>query len=425
IHPIGDGVSSFFRDVTARHRDAAAQAELLRREQAARRDSEEASRLKDEFVATVSHELRTPLNAILGWSRLLQQAHCDQAVVARALEAIERNASAQAQLVEDLLDIARITSGKLRLEVRPVTLGEVVEAAVETVRPSAAAKSIHIELDQAPGPILVSGDPDRLQQVVWNLLTNAVKFTSMGGRVQVQLRHAESHVLLSVCDTGIGIGPDLLPHVFERFRQAETGSARRHSGLGLGLALVRQLVELHGGTVSAESPGRGRGAIFTIALPRLAAAEAAALGPEVAHVTDPAAPQWTLPDLTGLPLLVVDDSEDARALMAQILERQGAIVSVAGSAAEALHVLEQAGPQVVLSDIEMPDRDGYWLVRRLRDHPDPHVRNVPAIAITAYARVQDRTRALLAGFHHHLAKPIDPAELVALVSRAAAGRVQT
>lgn len=421
IHPIGEGITIFFRDVTARHRDASAQAALLHREQVARKHSEEASRLKDEFVATVSHELRTPLNAILGWARLLQQSDSPQLTLDRGLDAIERNASAQAQLIEDLLDVARITTGKLRLDIAPVVLPEVIDAAVETIRPTAEAKSIQLAVALEADAAVVSGDPDRLQQVAWNLLSNAVKFTPRGGRVHVRLQRADSHVVLSVSDTGIGIDQNLLPHLFERFRQAETGSARRHSGLGLGLALVRHLVELHGGTASAESPGPGGGATFTVTLPLLVPEESAASSRQPEMEGEPFT-GWALPSLGGLPILVVDDCEDARVLLAEILERQGAIVSLASSAPEALDVLERASPLVVLSDIEMPGRDGYWLVRRLREHPDPRYHELPAIAITAYARAQDRTRALLAGFHHHVAKPIDPAELVALVARAVHGR---
>ena len=384
---------------------------LLIAERAARAEAERASRMKDEFLATVSHELRTPLNAILGWSQLVRRESMDEADRRHGLETIERNARAQTQLIEDLLDMSRIVSGKLRLDVQPVEPSTFIEAAVETVRPAAEAKGIRLVevLDPSAGP--VSGDPSRLQQVVWNLLSNAIKFTPRGGRVEVVLRRVDSQVELSVDDTGCGIRADFLDHVFERFRQFDGSTTRQFGGLGLGLAIVKHLVELHGGTVRAASPGEGLGSTFTVMLPVTA----------VRSRPDRVRPDFRLeldgverdtPSLRGVKVLAVDDEPDARELVTRMLADCGADVRSSGSAAEALRELEQFSPDVLISDIGMPVMDGYELLRHVRSLGG----RIPAIALTAFARSEDRTRALRAGYLAHVAKPVEPAELIATVA---------
>ena len=380
------------------------------------READEANRVKDEFLATLSHELRTPLSAILGWTRLLRSRKLDEPATVHALETIERNTKLQAQLVEDLLDVSRIITGKLRLETRPVDVLTVIESAVDTVRPSADAKAIRLEtaLDSPGG--LISGDPDRLQQVVWNLLSNAIKFTPRAGRVEIRLGQEGTQATVRVSDTGKGIPPEFLPHIFDRFRQADSTTTRAHGGLGLGLALVRHLVELHGGTVEAASPGEGGGAVFTVMLP-LAPVEATAQPVTrerraIAHETL----------LEGVHVLVVDDDIDARESLVMVLEESGAEVIAVSSAREALQAVGRVVPDVLVSDIAMPDVDGYGLLRRLRAlHAE---RPVPALALTAYAGEDHRRRALAAGFEMHLAKPIDPSELTAAV-RSLAGQRPT
>jgi CheY-like chemotaxis protein len=371
--------------------------------------------MKDEFLATLSHELRTPMNAILGWAQLLREGKLDAATTARAVQTIDRNARVQTQLISDILDVSRIVSGKLRLDIRPVELVRAVEAALDTIRPAAQARDIDLQMALDAGTGLVSGDADRLQQVVWNLLSNAIKFTRSGGWVQVRLTRVESHVQLTVQDSGIGIDRDFLPHVFERFRQGDSSSTRPHGGLGLGLALVRDLVELHGGTVQAASAGRDEGSIFTVKLPVMGALRAPA--PELL----PAAPEnATLAalagSLRGVNVLLVDDEADARDLFKTVLEGSGACVTAVGSGAEAFSSFTTSLPDVVVSDIEMPEENGYDLIRRLRGLPAERGGRIPAAALTAYARAEDRTRALRAGFQHHLSKPVQPAELVAVVA---------
>ena len=392
-------------------------AQLLAREQQARSEAEAANRMKDQFLATLSHELRTPLNAVLGWAVTLRSARLDEASAARALEAIERNARAQSQLIEDLLDISRIVTGKLRLDLRPVDPAAVVENALDAVRPAAHAKglAIHSVLDPQAGP--VSGDPDRLQQVVWNLVSNAVKFTPSGGRVDVRLQRAGDHVEIVVADTGRGIPADLLPHIFDRFRQADGESSRAQTGLGIGLALVKHLVELHGGGVEARSPGPGAGATFTVRLPRPARPQAAAAGARPGRHGEPALPVSSL--LAGVRVVVVDDERDSAELFEQILVMNGAEVRRAGSAEEALEIVETWLPDVLVSDIAMPDEDGYSLIRRVRALPRERGGRVPAVALTAYGAVADRIRILSAGFHMHVVKPVEPAELVAVVANLA------
>ncbi|HYO13988.1 MAG TPA: PAS domain-containing protein [Thermoanaerobaculia bacterium] len=380
--------------------------QLYRAAQAARAEAETANRMKDQFLATLSHELRTPLNAIFGWAQLLRAGKLDPATVERGVETIERNARAQKQLIDDLLDVSRIISGKLRLEMQPVEPAGVVEAALETIAPAAQAKGVSLRR-RVSRTGLVVGDPQRLQQVVWNLLSNAVKFTPKGGEVRVSVEALDGHTEITVADTGQGIALEFLPHVFERFRQADPSSTRRHGGLGLGLAIVRQLVELHGGTVRAESPGEGRGATFVVSLPLAVSSE-----PEERRRTQAADGGSRSVSLEGVRVLVVDDEADARDLLGQILSRSNAEVAVAASAAEGLEVLERFQPHVIVSDISMPGQDGYDFIRTLRKRGH----HLPAAALTAFARAEDRRRALLAGFQIHLAKPIDPGELTAAVA---------
>jgi PAS domain S-box-containing protein len=392
-------------------------AELLIREQEARAQAERANRTKDEFLATVSHELRTPLNAVLGWARMLSTGSLDGAASARALETIERNARAQAQLIEDLLDVSRIISGKLRLEIQPVELKDVIHAAIDSIRPAADAKGIVIRdiLDPAVG--FVSGDQDRLQQVIWNLLSNAVKFTLKGGEVEIRLERLDSQVGVVVHDTGRGISPELLPYVFDRFRQGDGSLTRKYGGLGLGLAIVRHLAELHGGTVDVKSPGEGQGSTFTVRLPMLAVrngepaaaiAGAAQGSAEIASGDVPAR-------LDGLRLLIVDDEADARELLSAMLTQCGAQIKSAACAKEALAAVEDWKPDLLVSDIEMPHEDGYSLIGRLRASVGD-LNQLPVIALTAHARTDDRLRALSAGFDAHVAKPVEFGELVAVIA---------
>jgi signal transduction histidine kinase/ActR/RegA family two-component response regulator len=392
---------------------------LLAAEKAARSEAEEANRTKDEFLATLSHELRTPLNAMLGWVQMLRSGRLDEHTTNRALEIIERNTKAQAQLIEDLLDVSRIITGKLRIEVRQLDLVPVVGAALDTVRPAAAAKQIELvaRLDPAAGP--VSGDPDRLQQVAWNLLSNAVKFTPAGGRVTVTLTRCGPNVRLRVTDTGKGIDPVFLPYVFERFRQADSSSRRRHSGLGLGLAIVRHLVELHGGTVQAESAGEERGASFAITLPLPAVRIDGAAAPESAPGRGKRLAAVSAPALEGLRVLVVDDEADARELLTAVLEQCDAEVHAAGSCDEALEAIRRWRPDVLVSDIGMPGQDGYELIRTIRSLDNRDGGAIPAIALTAYAREQDRHRVLSAGYQVHVPKPVEPKQLARLVARVA------
>jgi signal transduction histidine kinase/CheY-like chemotaxis protein len=375
------------------------------------RETEAASRAKDEFIATLSHELRTPLNAIVGWTQVLRSRLPAAGPSGRALESIERNARLQAHLVDELLDVARIITGKLHVEIRPVDLGAVVEAAVDANRANAEARGVRLDVRPGSGGPRVMGDPFRLQQVVSNLLSNAIKFTPAGGRVDVQVETREREVEVRVRDTGHGIRPDFLPYVFERFRQAESRVAGE-SGLGLGLALVRRLVGLHGGSVRAESPGEGQGATFTVALP-LAPAEIPADPP---RVPTPAAAAPPAGVLLGMRVLVVDDDADTRGWLTAVLEDGGAAVTAVGSTQEALSALEQRPPHVLIADIAMPDEDGYALIRKVRAIPAERGGRVPALALTAYAGAEDRERIMSAGFEQHVPKPAQPAELIALIA---------
>jgi signal transduction histidine kinase/ActR/RegA family two-component response regulator len=388
-------------------------ARLYERQQAARAEAEAANTLKDEFLATLSHELRTPLNAVLGWTRMLRSGILDAATATRALEVIDRNADAQRQLIEDLLDVSRIVSGKMRLDVRPVEPVTVVEAAIDAVRPAAEAKAIHLQpiLDPRAGP--VSGDPDRLQQVVWNLLSNSIKFTPRNGRVQVRLARVNSHIEIVVTDTGKGITAEVLPRVFERFRQAESGSQRSHGGLGIGLALVKQLVELHGGSVEAASEGAEQGATFTIRLPLMLHAETDRRLPTALRPLVGPAPS----SLAGVRLLVVDDDSDALDLFALVLRQAGAEVRTVPSVREAFDVLATSQPDVIISDIEMPEESGYTFIQKLRGGQILHGDRIPAVAVTAYGGVTERIRILSAGFDAYVAKPVEPDELAAVISR--------
>jgi PAS domain S-box-containing protein len=395
-------------------------ARLYEAEQTARAQAERMSEMKDEFLATLSHELRTPLSAILGWSQVLKRRKVGEAELEQALEIIERNARVQTQLIEDLLDMSRITSGKVRLDIQPVEPSSFIDAAVETVRLAASAKGVRLEkvLDPAAGPI--SGDPNRLQQVVWNLLSNAIKFTPKEGKVQVVLERVNSHIEISVADTGIGIQPEFVGHVFERFRQADASTTRRFGGLGLGLSIVKHLVELHGGTVRAHSLGEGRGTTFTVHLPLAVVQRTADSAQRVHPRTHKDLPQdYRVANLTGVRVLVVDDETDARELLRRVLADCGAEVLAASNAAEALRLVPLERPHVLVSDIGMPEMDGYELLKQLRGLGESQGGKLPAIALTAFARSEDRTRALRAGFLVHVSKPVEPSELVATVASVA------
>jgi PAS domain S-box-containing protein len=379
------------------------------------RAAQQANRAKDEFLATVSHELRTPLNAMLGWAYMLRTSKMSEEKRIRALETIERNARAQSQLIDDLLDVSRIVAGNLRLEPRALDLGTIIETGVDAVRLAAESKNVRIQLLLEDDARHATGDPDRLQQVISNLLSNAVKFNDQGGLVRVELSREGSHAEIRVSDTGAGIEPDFLPHIFERFKQANAKSTRSHGGLGLGLAIVKHLVELHGGSVSATSAGARQGSSFLVRLPLTAAASRAStplVGPPSRIVT---------PALDGLRILVVDDERDVRMLVSGILADHGARVIAAGSVAEALREIAETVPDVLVSDIGMPDEDGYSLIRKVRLLTKQSAKGIPAVALTAYARSEDRTRAMLAGFHSHVAKPVEPDELLVVVA-ALAGR---
>lgn len=394
---------------------------LLKAERAARGEAERVSLTKDEFLATLSHELRTPLNAILGWSQILRSRSYQDEELAEGLAVIERNTRVQAQLIEDLLDMSRIISGKVRLDVQQVDLQDVVKAAVASVRHSAEARGIrlHVVLDPLAGP--VKGDPGRLQQCFWNLLSNAIKFTPRGGRVHVSLERINSHLEVCVADSGEGIKPEFLPYLFERFRQADSSSTRRHGGLGLGLSIVKHLVELHGGQVRAKSPGEGQGATFCIELPVMIIHPPEDLR-EHPRAPAPTAPAMDHPSLKGIKVLAVDDEPDARNLIHRVLTDCGAHVVLASCAQEGLELLSKERPDVIISDIGMPDEDGYHFIRKVRMLRPEEGGRTPAAALTAFARAEDRTRALRAGYQTHVAKPVEPTELTAVVASLAIRR---
>lgn len=400
-----------------RERRAAQQAQCI---------AEEASRTKDEFLAVVSHELRTPLNAILGWAGLINTGRLDADAVSQALDTIERNARSQAQLIEDLLDVSRIMTGNMRMDIQPTQLVPLIEAAVNAVRPGAEAKQIELRmaLDPSAGP--VSGDATRLQQVIWNLLSNAVKFTPRGGRVEIRLERLDSMVQISVIDSGEGIEPEFLPYVFDRFRQGEGGTTRRHSGLGLGLSIVRHLTELHGGTVRAHSAGTSQGSTFSFELPLLVVnpAERASTAPEdavgngSANSTNDGKRYQDSADLSGVRILVVDDEADSRTMLQAVLQDSGAQVRTASSAGQGMEILQEWQPHVLVSDIGMPYEDGYSFIGRVQALEAGKAPQTAAIALTAYARPEDRDKALQAGFHEYLTKPVSPGDLVAAILRA-------
>ena len=407
------------RVITDRKRADAERKLLLESAQSAREEADAANILKDEFLAILSHELRTPLTSILGWSKMLEAGKLDEQDSKRAIEIITRNASAQSQLIDDLLDISRIITGKLRLEVQPVELAPMIESVVDALRPSADARNIHLQMALDPRVSPISGDPERVQQILWNLLSNAIKFTPKGGRVEVRLERIESHIEIIISDTGQGIDPELLLHIFERFRQSDSSTTRRHGGLGIGLSIVRQLVEMHGGTVTGESPGAGEGTTFTVKLPLMSVHQ------ELCDVemTRPVIGHSTLtnrqPSLTGLRVLVVDDEPDACALVAAVLRERGAEVVAVESASEALAELGQQRFDVLVSDIGMPGMDGYGLISKIRQLPPDRGGRMPAAALTAYAGVKDRMRVLSAGYQMHIPKPVEPAELTTVVANLA------
>ena len=415
------GLAKILRDLTQQKRDEEERSRLLERERRARTEAETANRAKDEFLATVSHELRTPLNAILGWSVMLGRGKTSPQELAEGLEIIERNAKAQAQLIEDLLDVSRIISGKIRLTVKPTDMATVVEQGIDAVKLAAEAKEITIlrEIDPNAGPVY--GDAARLQQIIWNLLSNAVKFTARGGRVKIGLSRVSSRVQVVVQDNGIGIPREFLPYVFDRFRQADPTTTRARGGLGLGMAITRHLAELHGGEITADSEGEGKGATFTLTLPLRAVRTEETSKPSVAPVTSgapaPAVREECAEELDGARVLVVDDEADARMLVSRVLTDCRSEVRAVDSVAEAFEVMQEWVPDVIISDIGMPEEDGYALIRRIRSVESRRGGHVAALALTAYASLDDRRRALSAGFEVHLAKPVTPSQLISTVAR--------
>ena len=411
-------------DITDEKQVQTEREQLLLSEKNARAEAERANRLKDDFLATLSHELRTPLSSILGWSRLLKERQIDAEQTARAIETIERNARSQAQLIEDILDVSRIISGKLRLNVRPVDLSSVIEMAIESVRPAADAKGIHLQRVLDSG-VMISGDADRLQQVVWNLLSNAIKFTPRDGHVQIKCARVGSHVEVTVADNGAGIDAETLPFIFERFRQSDSSTTRTHGGLGIGLAIVRHLVELHGGLVQATSEGLNKGAVFNLMFPiiplrseRIPTGRTGELDREV--VTERAQTDFICPpEIKNLQILLVDDEPDTRDMLAFVFRRCEAEVTDVSSVAEALEAIKNGKFDVLVSDIGMPERDGYDLIRNIRQLPPAEGGRIPAVALTAYARFEDRLKALSAGFQMHVPKPVEPAELLTIVAKLA------
>ncbi len=418
ITPLLDAEGRVTR-LTATSRDVTEQRRTAEKISAAAAEAERQSRMKDEFLSTLSHELRTPLQSILGWIQILQSEDRTEEDLTQGLEVIDRNAQAQTRIIEDLLDMSRILSGKVRLDVQPVELSPVIEATLDTVRPSAQAKNIRLQAVLDPMVKPVAGDPSRLQQILWNLLSNAIKFTPSGGRVQVLLERVNSHIEVSVADTGQGISPEFLPYVFERFRQGDAATTRRHGGLGLGLAIAKHLAELHGGSIRVKSPGEAKGTTFTVMLP-LAAIHIPSEESSRRHPTAPeqvaTTPKPQAPSLRGISVLVVDDEPDAQAVLAKILSNAGATVRTASSARDALTSLKDRVPDVLVSDIGMPVEDGYHLIRTVRALPPTEGGRTPAIALTAYTRTEDRIKAISHGFQMHLSKPADSLELLTLVA---------
>lgn len=415
------GVIVVFHDTSERRQADQEREQLLKREQLARKEAEQADRLKDEFLATVSHELRTPLSAILGWSAMLNLGDLDSETTQNALTVIQRNARAQAAIIDDILDVSRIITGKLNIDSRIVDIAPIVHTAIDTLHPAATAKGIKlaVTLEQTQG--YVAGDPDRLQQIVWNLVSNAIKFTPKGGRVAVRLTQVDSHLEFSVSDTGIGISKPFLPHVFERFRQADSSTTRSHGGLGLGLSIVRHLVELHGGSVLAESEGPGSGSVFTVRLPVAPANEVSTSGHAAAKVTDrpgrEVETRLSAIDLSGLRVLVVDDELDTLEIVSLLLKRYGAEVRSTTSSVDALRVFDEWRPSVLISDLGMPGEDGFSLISKIRALAPEHGGETPALALTAYVREDDRVRSLAAGYEMHVRKPVEPRTLAEAVAR--------
>ena len=422
ISPIRDGggaiigASNITRDITEKKILERRTAEALEETRKARRQAEVASRMKDEFLATISHELRTPLTAIMGWVRMLRSGLLSQDRVEQALEVIDRNVRSQAQLIEDLLDISRITMGKLRLDVRPVQPATVINAAVDALRFAAEARDIRIQtvLDSHAGP--VAGDFERLQQVVWNLLSNAIKFTPKNGRVQMVLERVNSHIEIRISDNGRGIKPDFLPFIFERFSQAETGTTRLQGGLGMGLAISKAIVELHGGNITAFSEGEGKGSTFTVSIPVMPVSKQSA---SIERVHPRAWTEISLecpPEISGLKVLVVDDDADTCELIRFVLEQCGGVVTTVADAESAMEAFHATRPAIMISDIGLPEVDGYELLRRIREDERQTGRKTPAVALTAFARIEDRVKALAAGYQMHVAKPVEPGELLTIVA---------
>jgi PAS domain S-box-containing protein len=422
VSPIHDddgqiiGASKIARDISEKKMWEQKITEALEDARDARKQAELASRMKDEFLATVSHELRTPLTAIVGWVRMLRSRSLPTERVEQALEVIDRNVRSQAQLIEDLLDISRITMGKLRLDVRPVQPAGVINAAVESLTVAAEARRVRIQtiLDSHAGPI--SGDFERLQQVVWNLLSNAIKFTPKGGRVQVVLERVNSHIEIRVSDNGRGVKPAFLPFVFDRFSQGEAPATRQHGGLGMGLAISKAIIELHGGSIAAYSEGEGKGTTFTVTIPVMAVSKE----PSSAERIHPS--EWTEisvdcpPEISGLKVLVVDDDSDTCDMIRAVLEQCGGVVMTAIDAESALDAFRSWKPAVLISDIGLPEVDGYELVRRVREDERTSGFRTPAVALTAFARIEDRVKALAAGYQMHVAKPVEPGELLTIVA---------
>jgi PAS domain S-box-containing protein len=408
-------------DITVRKQIDQERERLLAREQSALKEAQEANRTKDEFLATLSHELRTPLTSILGWARMLRTGTLDRETTSRAVETIERNARVQTQIIEDILDVSRIITGKLSLNFEPIKLASVLESAISSIQPAADAKGISISKDLGPEGVIISGDSHRLHQIFWNLLSNAIKFTGAGGHVDIKLECLESHARIRVKDTGKGIKPDFLPFVFDRFRQADSTTTRSHGGLGLGLAIVRHLLEIHGGVVKAESEGEGKGATFIVQLPLISDCKHAL---EFVPIQSGGLAKAGVPGLGGLKVLVVDDEPDTLDFLKQVFENCDARTHAADSAKEAYQLLLNERPDVIVSDIGMPGEDGFTLIRRIRQLSTEEGGKTPAIALTAFASAEDRARVLLAGFQVHLAKPVDPVELAALVA-SLAGRTGT
>jgi signal transduction histidine kinase/ActR/RegA family two-component response regulator len=407
-------VEELSKYITELQRSEEARGQLLLRAERARSEAEAANRIKDEFLATLSHELRTPLTSLLGWSSVLREAKRDEKVLSQGLEAIDRNARVQAQLIDDLLDVSRIVSGKLNLEVRPLDISSVTRAAISVVQPAADAKGISLDHWAEPGLGAISADSARVHQIIWNLLSNAVKFTAHGGKIFVRVEQDGSDARVIVRDTGQGIDPEFLPRVFDRFRQADSSTTRSFGGLGLGLAIVRHLVELHGGTVSAESEGVNQGATFSVTFPLLSDRAEPIIAAHSGEMSS-----LEIRSLDGLRVLLVDDEPEARQIISTVITRTGAEVRACNSASEALAKLAEWKPDVILSDIAMPDEDGYSFIGKVRELPSDRGGEIPAAALTAYARDVDRRQALAAGYQMHIAKPISASQLIIMVAKLA------